>query len=137
MIKLFASLAAILTFCSLLLGANKLERKGSFGVVINNNFVHFSYVLTYLGESYKEGYIAFRLDFEDNKGFDLTSEIDESETVLKNLRNQKLKGKIERKTASTAVILFPKKEDYKLSGKTRLTTSVMGYKLRKTFKLSS
>ncbi|HUU28663.1 MAG TPA: hypothetical protein VM123_12705 [archaeon] len=133
--RFFAVTAIIFAFCASTLAAKDIEKKGSFGVVIHENFVKFNYVITYLGDSYKENFIAFRLDFEDNKGYDMPNEIKESETILKNIKNKSIQGKVERQSASSAVLLFPLNEDFTLSGKAKLYTVIIGYKLKKDFNI--
>jgi hypothetical protein len=115
--------------------AESTEKKGSFGVVINENFVKFNYVITYLGESYKEKNLAFRLDFEDNKGFDIPSQINESETYLKNYKNESIQGKVERQSVTSVILLFPLKNETSWKGKAKLYTVIVGYKLKKDFNI--
>jgi hypothetical protein len=122
-----------LSFSSL--AAKKLEKNGSFGVVLYNNFVKFDYVLSYLGESYKENHWAFRLDFEDNKGFDIASEIVEEKTILEAREINPVQGKVDRKSDTSVVLLFPKEDKTLLKGKVNLYTVILGYKLKKNFRI--
>ncbi len=113
--------------------AAKMSEKGSFGVVIDQNFVKFSYVMTYLGESETKGQVAFELAFNDNKGYDIPSEIEDSDTVLKT-RSLKIKGKTERKSINSVLLLFPVENIRDLSGKVSVYTRVFGSKLKKKFR---
>jgi len=132
----FFMAVALLMACSVSsIDAKQIEKKGSFGVVAHQNFVKFSYVITYLGDIYKEDNFTFRLDFEDNKGYDIINEIDEKETILKNRKNETFQGIVEKKSESSVILLFPKKDDKPLKGKTTLYTVIMGYKLKKAFRL--
>lgn len=115
--------------------ADSVEKKGSFGVVVRENFVKFSYVLTYLGNAYKEDHIAFQIDFDDSKGYDISNEIDENETILKDGRNNTIQGKVERKTASSSILIFPVEKTDDLKGQAKLYTRIMGYRLKQTFKI--
>ena len=133
--RFFAIITIILALCPSTLEARNIVKKGKFGVARNDNFVTFSYVLTYLGDSYKEGHVAFRLDFKDNKGYDLASEIDTTETFLKKFKGISIQGKVERRSLNSAVLLFPVEEGFILKGKINLYTVILGYKLRKTFKI--
>lgn len=132
--KLFVTVAFLMACSASLVIAKQIEKKGSFGVVVHDNFVKFSYVITYLGESYKEDHFTFRLDFEDNKGYDLPSEIEEEETILKDRRKKALQGKVERKSVRSAMLLFPKNNDEPLKGRATLYTVILGYKLKKNIK---
>ena len=105
--------------------AKDIAEKGNFGTVVHNNFVTFKYVLNYLGESYKEGNVAFRLEMEYNKGYDIPSEINEEETILKNRDNDEFKGTVERKDASTAILLFPMDDAGNLGKRFRFYTEVL------------
>ena len=133
-IKLIVTLAFLMACSTSSITAKQIEKKGSFGVVVHDTFVKFSYVITYLGESYKENHHAFRLDFEDNKGYDLASEIDEEETIFKDRRNKVFQGKVERKSARSVMLLFPKDDDEPLKGRTTLYTVILGYKLKKNIR---
>ena len=133
--KLIVAAAFFMACSTSLIIAKQIEKKGSFGVVIDKNFVKFSYVITYLGDSYKENHHAFRLDFEDNKGYDLSKEIEEEKTILKNRKNKTFRGKVERKSVSSVILLFPKNDDEPLQGKTTLYTVIMGYKLKKNINI--
>lgn len=117
------------------LSAQGAEQKGSFGVVISENFVKFNYVLSYLGESAQPDHVSFRISFDDTKGYNLAAEIDEAQTSLKNVRNQTISGKVERESASSAVLMFPKDESFALKGKIRFYTVIKGYKLNRSFDL--
>ncbi|MFH1069235.1 MAG: hypothetical protein V1794_06385 [Candidatus Glassbacteria bacterium] len=130
----FRILIVALAMSLSMLHAESNEKKGSFGLVINDNFIKFSYIITYLGNSYKEGHIAFQIDFDDNKGFDLASEIDEAETKLK-VNKKDLRGTIERKSASSAVLFFPTENEDDYKGTVKLYSDIMGYKLQKSFRL--
>jgi len=132
--RFFVVITIILVFCTSTLAAKGIEKKGNFGLVISENFITFSYVITYLGESYKEDYVAFRLDFKDNKGYDLPSEIDESQTILKKSKRINIQGKVERQSMSSAVLLFPVEDGFVLKGKIKLYTVIFSYKLKKDFK---
>ena len=90
------------------LSAQVLEQKGSFGIVVAENFVKFNYVITYLGDSAQPDQIAFRISFDDTKGYNLAAEIDEAQTNVKNLKNQSLTGKVNRENSGSAILLFPK-----------------------------
>jgi len=91
--------------------ADSVERKGSFGVVVRENFVKFSYVLTYLGNAYKD------------------------ETIIKDGRNNTIQGKVERKTSSSSILVFPVGNTEDLKGQAKLYTRIMGYRLKQTFKI--
>ncbi|MCE5271295.1 hypothetical protein LLH00_08415 [bacterium] len=126
-------------FLSILLASSLMaqdkELKGSFGVVIAENFVKFNYTISYLGDSAQPDNLAFRISFDDTKGFNLAGEITEAETQLKNLKNQSLQGKVQRESAASALLLFPKDASFDLKGKTKLYTEIKGYKLKKDFTL--
>ncbi len=128
---LAALLAVIVSFSTA--SAEEISEKGSFGVVINQNFVHFSYVLTYLGKSETEGHVAFELAFDDNKGYDIPSEIDDSDTLLKTRREQ-FEGKTERKDINTVLLLFPVENPRDLKGRITVYTRIFGSKLKKKFR---
>jgi hypothetical protein len=113
--------------------AEEISEKGSFGVVIDQNFIKFSYVMTYLGESETEGHIGFELAFEDNKGYDIPSEIDDTDTVLKS-RRLEIEGKVERKSEHSVLLLFPIESPRDLSGRVTIYTRVFGSKLKKKFR---
>ena len=115
--------------------ADSVEKKGSFGVVVRENFVKFSYVLTYLGNAYKEDHISFQLDFDNSKGYDISNEIDENETIIKDGRNNTIQGKVERKTSSSSILVFPVGNTEDLKGQAKLYTRIMGYRLKQTFKI--
>ena len=125
----------LLAFSFSLSAARDVEKTGSFGVVYHHNFVKFNYVLSYLGETYKEDHWAFKLDFEDNNGFDIPSEIVEEETVLEARRIKPVKGKVDRKSEKSVVLLFPKEDDTLLKGKINLYTVILGYKLKKDLRI--
>ena len=127
-------LVLALALSAAIVHADSTEKKGSFGLVINDNFVKFSYIITHLGESYKEGHISFQIDFDDNKGYDLASEIDEAATKLK-AGKKDIVGKVEIKSASSAVLLFPIEKEDDLKGTVKLYSNIMGYKLQKNFRL--
>ncbi len=110
-----------------------MSEKGSFGVVIDQNFVKFSYVLTYLGESETKGQVAFELAFNDNKGYDIPSEVEDSDTVLKT-RRLTIKGKTERKSVNSVLLLFPVENIRDLSGRVSVYTRVFGSKLKRKFR---
>jgi hypothetical protein len=129
--KLAVTVAFFMACSASFIIAKQIEKKGSFGVVIHKNFVKFSYVITYLGDSYKENHHAFRLDFEDNKGYNLSSEIEEEKTILKNRKNETIQGIVEIKSVRSVILLFPKNDDEPLRGKTTLYTVILGYKLKK------
>ncbi len=126
-------------FMSILLASSLMaqdkEIKGSFGVVIAENFVKFNYTISYLGDSAQPDNLAFRITFDDTKGFNLAGEINEGETQLKNLKNQTIQGKVQRESASSALLLFPKDGSFDTKGKTKLYTEIKGYKLKKDFTL--
>ena len=129
------TLAVLFVVLSGALMAQEAEKKGSFGIVIAENFVKFNYSITYLGDSVKPNEIAFRISFDDTKGYNLAAEIDESETMLKNLKHQTIQGKVERENAGSALLLFPKKAESEMKGKVKLYTDVKGYKLKKDFNI--
>jgi hypothetical protein len=113
--------------------AGEMSEKGSFGVVIDQNFIKFSYVLTYLGESETEGHVEFELTFNDNKGYDVPSEIDDSDTILKT-RRLEIEGKVERKSENSVLLLFPVESPRDLNGRVTVYTRVFGSKLKKKFR---
>lgn len=130
------SFGVVLTLSILLassLLAQDKEIKGSFGVVIAENFVKFNYTIAYLGDAAQPDNLAFRITFDDTKGFNLAGEINEAETQLKNLKNQTIQGKVQRESAGSALLLFPKDAGFDLKGKTKLYTEIKGYKLKKDF----
>lgn len=133
--RFFLAVAVFMACSVSSINAEQIEKKGSFGVVVHQNFVKFSYVITYLSDIYKDNHYAFRLDFENNKGYDILNEIDVKETILKNRKNETFQGILEKKSASSVILLFPKKDDEPLKGKTTLYTVIMGYKLKKAFRL--
>ena len=112
---------------------NPLEKNGTFGFEYYGNFVTLNYSITCLGESYKPGNLTFRIELEDTKGFDLSRQVVESECKLKDVRNKKVAGKVERISDSSIRILFPFDEDFKLDGKMKLYTVIRDYKLYQTF----
>ena len=112
---------------------NPFEKKGTFGFEYYGNFVTLNYLITCLGESYKPGHLTFRIDFEDTKGFDLSQQVVESECKLKDVRNNKVPGKVERISDSSIRILFPFDDDFKTDGKMKLYTVIRDYKLYQTF----
>ncbi len=114
-------------------GNSPLEKRGTFGLSDYNNFVTLDYSILYLGESYKPGHLTFQIDLEDTKGFDLSQEVVESGCKLKDARNRKVAGKVERISESTIRILFPLDEDFKAYGKVKFYTVIRDYKLQKTF----
>ena len=122
-----------LSFSSL--AAKKFEKNGSFAVVLYDNFIKFDYVLSYLGESYEENHWAFRLDFKDNNGFDIASEIVEEETMLKARKINPVQGKVDRQSDTSVMLLFPKEDKTLLKGKVDLRTVILGYKLKKNFRI--
>ena len=133
LVKLFA-VFALLTVTSARAEKNPFEKKGTFGFEYYGNFVTMSYVVTYLGESYKPGNLAFQIDLDDNKGFDLSREVVESECALKDARNHKVPGTVERVSDTSVKILFPYDEGFKADGRVKLYTLIRDYKLLKTFK---
>lgn len=133
--RFLTAIIIFMAFSASSMSARQIEKKGSFGVVIQANFVKFNYVITYLGDSYKENHHAFRLDFEDNKGYDITSAIEEEKTHLKTRKNKTIQGKVERQSIRSAILLFPKDNDEPLKGKTTLYTVILGYKLKKSIRI--
>ncbi len=113
--------------------AEEISEKGSFGVVIDQNFIKFSYVMTYLGESKTEGHIEFELAFDDNKGYDIPSEIDDTDTILKTRRDV-IEGKVERKDVNSVLLLFPVESPKDINGRVTVYTRVFGSKLKKKFR---
>ncbi len=114
--------------------ADEISERGSFGVVINQTFVYFSYVMTCIGESETaEGHAAFFLEFKDNKGYDIPSEIDDTETYLK-IGVKKITGKVERKSVESVMLLFPLEDGQKLKGRVTVYTRIFGSKLKKAFR---
>jgi len=130
--KSLLAVAMCVLFAGSLLAQEK-EMKGSFGVVIAENFVKFNYTITFLGDSYQGNNLAFRLNFDDTKGFNLCSEINESETQLRNLKNQTLPGKVQREGAGSAVLIFANDGSFDMKSKTKIQTEVKGVKLKKDF----
>jgi len=126
-------LFAWVTATSAWAGKNQLEQRGRFGITYYDNFITLEYSITYLGDSFKPGHLSFQFDFEDTKGFDLSREVVESECKLKNVRNQKLSGKVERVSDDSFRIHFPFGEDFKKDGKMKLYAVIRDYKLMKTF----
>ncbi|MBW7995301.1 MAG: hypothetical protein FVQ81_01770 [Candidatus Glassbacteria bacterium] len=117
-----------------LASADEKSEKGSFGVVINQNFVFFSYVLTYIGDSETaEGHVAFFLEFKDNKGYDIPNEVDDTETYLK-IGVKKITGKAERKSSESVMLLFPLEDGQKLKGRVTVYTRIFDSKLKKRFR---
>ena len=114
-------------------GNNPLEKRGTFGLSDYEAFVTLDYSILYLGESYKPGHLTFQIDLEDTKGFDLSQEVVESGCKLKDARNRKVAGEVERVSDSTIRILFPLGEGFKADGKVKLYTVIRDYKLLKTF----
>ena len=132
--KLFSAVLLTVAFASFAFAADEVSEKGSFGVVINQNFVTFSYVATYMGKNSEEGSVAFELDFNDNKGYDVPSEIEDEETVLKAGRKE-IQGKSERISANTVKLIFPLPDGEDLEGSVILYTRIFGSKLKKKFRL--
>ena len=112
---------------------NPFEKKGTFGFEYYGNFVTMNYSITCLGKSYKPGNLTFQIDLEDTKGFDLSQLVVDSECKLKDVRNNKVSGKVERISDSSIRILFPFEGDFKLDGKMKLYTVIRDYKLYQTF----
>ena len=131
--KLCIAVVLSVAFACQVYAADEISEKGSFGVVINQNFVTFSYVATYIGKSDTEGHVAFLLDFKDNKGYDVPSEIEEEDTYLKAGRRQ-IKGKSERKSASSVLLSFPLPDGEDLEGNVTLYTRIFGSKPKKKFR---
>jgi len=115
------------------IAADEISEKGSFGVVINQNFVTFSYVATYVGKGETDNEVAFLLEFNDNKGYDVPSEIEDEGTYIKAGRKQ-IQGHSERKSASSVLLLFPMSDGEDLEGSVTLYTKVFGSKLKKKFR---
>ncbi|MFC1544655.1 hypothetical protein ACFL4X_00670 [Gemmatimonadota bacterium] len=132
--KLFSTVLLSVALASFAFAADEVSEKGSFGVVINQNFVTFSYVATYIGKSTTEGHVAFELAFKDNKGYDVPSEIEDDATYLKSGRNE-IRGKTERKSPSSVLLLFPLPNGEDLEGSVTLYTKIFGSKLKKKFRL--
>ena len=132
--KLLSTVLLTLAVAGYAFAADEVSEKGSFGVVINQNFVTFSYVATYMGKAATDGHVAFKLDFKDNKGYDVPSEIEEDETFLKAGRNE-IKGKTERESPNSVILLFPMPDGEDLEGSVILYTKIFGSKLKKKFRL--
>ncbi|HUU29787.1 MAG TPA: hypothetical protein VM123_18445 [archaeon] len=130
----FFFILAGLTATSVWAKKSQFEKKGNFGVTVYGNYVNLSYLITYLGESYKPGKLTFQMELEDPKGFDLFQETVESECKLKNFKNQQLPGKIERVTDKSIRMIFPMDEGFETTGKIRLYAVIRDYKLLQTFK---
>ena len=132
--KLFAVLLLSVAYAGYAVAADEVSEKGSFGVVINQNFVTFSYVAIYKGKSATDSHVTFELDFKDNKGYDVPSEIDEDDTYIKT-GHREIKGKAERKSPSSVLLIFPLDDNEDLEGSVTLYTRVFGSKLKKKFRL--
>ena len=124
-----------LTTTSAMAKKNPYEQKGRFGLVIGDNFMTLNYVITSLNESHKPDHLAFQLDIEDSKGLDLAHEVVESECKLKNSKKQTITGKVERRSATSIILLFPLDENFEKTRKMTVYTVIRDYKLKKTFKL--
>jgi len=124
-----------LTATSAVAKKNPYEQKGRFGLVIGDNFMTLNYVITYLNDSHKPDHLAFQLDIEDSKGLDLAHEVVESECKLKNSKKQTITGKVERRSATSIILLFPLDENFEKTRKMTVYTVIRDYKLKKTFKL--
>ena len=105
--RFFLAVAVFMACSVSSINAEQIEKKGSFGVVVHQNFVKFSYVITYLSDIYKDNHYAFRLDFENNKGYDILNEIDVKETILKNRKNETFQGILEKKKRKQCNPAFP------------------------------
>ena len=114
---------------------NPYEQKGRFGLAIGENFVTLNYIITYLNETHKPGHLAFQIDIEESKGLDLEQEVVESECKLKNAKKQIVSGKLERKSDTRIILLFPLDENFKKTKKMTIYTVIRDYKLKKNFKL--
>ncbi len=114
---------------------NPYEEKGRFGLAVGESFVTVNYVITYLDETYKAGYLAFKIDLEEAKGLDLEQEVVESECKLKNAKKQIISGKVERRSDTSIILLFPLDDNFKKTSKMTVYTVIRDYKLKKNFKL--
>ena len=132
--KFFSAMLLSVACVSFAFAADEVSEKGSFGVVINQNFVTFSYVATYMGKNSEDGSVSFELDFKDNKGYDVPSEIEEEETRLKAGR-QEIQGKTERVSPTTVKLIFELPDGEDLEGRVTLYTRIFGSKLKKNFRL--
>ena len=114
---------------------NPYEQKGRFGLAIGESFVTLNYIITYLNETHKAGHLAFKIDLEEAKGLDLEQEVVESECKLKNAKKQIISGKVERRSDTSIILLFPLDDNFKKTSKMTVYTVIRDYKLKKNFKL--
>ncbi len=125
--------ASLLLVATILLAAGD-EKRGSFNVLLNENYLKFDYTLTFLGHQHKQGYAAFRFQLLDDQGLDLHSSIEEPKTFLK-IRTKALAGTIEPEGGTSVIILFPWEDQDPLEGKVQFNTTVFEYKLKKDLRL--
>ena len=114
---------------------NPYEQKGRFGLAIGESFVTLNYIITYLNETHKAGHLAFKIDLEEAKGLDLEQEVVESECKLKNAKKQIISGKVERRSDTSIILLFPLDDNFKKTSKMTVYTVIRDYKLKKNFRL--
>ena len=114
---------------------NPYEQKGRFGLAIGESFVTLNYIITYLNETHKAGHLAFKIDLEEAKGLDLEQEVVESECKLKNAKKQIISGKVERRSDTSIILLFPFDDNFKKTSKMTVYTVIRDYKLKKNFRL--
>ena len=134
--KIFFSIAffsaVFLVFGSV--NAKELSKKGSFGVVVQGNYVKLDYKLIYLGTDYKEGCIAFKFEVEDPKGLYIGEEVVEDETKIKTFGNDEFKGTLEDRTERGFVMIFPDDKSIHESRKIKVYTRIRDYKFKTDLK---
>lgn len=132
---LLTTVLAAIVFMSSSVQAESIENRGSFGLVVNGQFLKINYILTYLGQDYKEGFLAFRMDLDDTKGLYLSEEVVEEDLKLKNHKNKELQGKIEESSENQVLIVFPNEDDFADTKMLKLYMTIRDYKLKKNIRL--
>ena len=132
---LLTTVFAVLVLVSSSVQAESIENKGSFGLVVNGQFLKINYILTYLGQDYKDGFLAFRMNLEETKGLYLSEEIIEEDLKLKNHKNKEVEGKIEESGEDHVLVLFPNEGNFAKTKMFKLYMTIRDYKLKKNIRL--
>ena len=129
----FAILSAL--FLSLgSLNARDMSKKGSFGVVVQGNYVKLDYKLTYLGKDYKDDCIAFKFEVDDPKGLYIGEEAIEDETKIKTFDGEEFKGAIEERQDNSFIMVFPDDKNIEESRQIKVYTRIRDYKFKTDLK---